>query len=263
MADRFGALALPAPVPTTADEAVTDPTLDAIGSFCTAVLRAQLHDAWQTRAPGQQVVTRYFTHDLKKHDFNANTLPALYCWREKGASGRNADGLLVSKTPISLVWIFQPAKQAIQSVRDPIISGWTKALAAAFERGRHPAWRSAADTDPTSARRGSTFPRAAGIARLAFRDPEPIPIEILMEDGSFRIGYDAIRAFLDIEEELTRDGATYPMAVPSALELEVTREDGTIAVERHLFGDYSSAFSSAFYGGQHGGFDQSFDAGFH
>lgn len=139
MADDFGALALPAPVP--ADGAtVTDPCLDTLLAFCQAVLTADVSAAWAHVCPGKQPAEFLFTHNPTERSFNANKLPALYLYRTTGTPEWMADDFHAVVSKLRLQWVFPKVPQERQRLRDPIINGLSKSLTRALWRGRHPAW---------------------------------------------------------------------------------------------------------------------------
>lgn len=170
MADTFGALSLPAAVPSadTGDgytpAAAGDPCLDTLAAFFSAVLIADVGDAWDARAPAaeeQPIVRSVFTHDPTQVEFNEALLPALFLWRPGEGAGvdKYAEDLLRDAAMLRLWWVMPYAPDPdVQRQRMPFINAVGKALARACNAGRHPAWVLAADStaDPDAIRLATT-----------------------------------------------------------------------------------------------------------
>lgn len=150
MADTFGLLPLPAPA-ATPGSAVSDPCLDVLLSFFAAVLNAELAAAWSSVHPRSEqnalgpAVAFTFGHSPQR-EFIDRKLPALFLFRSGGGAYEDwtAD-IHRAEEQLTLHWVFPPAKQEQQALRDPIVNGLSKALARAIRDGRHPAWVVASD----------------------------------------------------------------------------------------------------------------------
>ena len=154
MANTFGASTIPLQAPGTG-EAVGDPALDVLLSFCKTVLNASAGTAWATRAAGETPPVReVFAHDPATGDFVDRDLPALVAYRDNGGTYED-EGIDLHRenSTIKLRWVFPPAAQGPQVARDPIISGLSKALAVAIMQGRHASWVVATDLADTDALR--------------------------------------------------------------------------------------------------------------
>jgi hypothetical protein len=170
MADTFGALTLPAAVPGTDDgegytpAAAGDPCLDTLLAFFSAVLIADVGDAWAERAPGtneQPIVRAVFTHDPVENEFREALLPALFLWRPGEGAGVDeyAEDLLRDASTLRLWWVMPYAPDGdVQRQRMPLLNAVSKAIARACNAGRHPAWALAADStaDPDAIRLATT-----------------------------------------------------------------------------------------------------------
>ena len=150
MVDRFGALELPLVVPSAGHQP-GDAALGPLSSFCAAILNAYGTTAWQSVAPGMPCVRTVYTHDPTDYVFNERDLPALYVTRNRGKAEWLADDWAASRDTITAWWVFPPAQQATQRVRDNITNGVVRLLQAAIARGADPAWQWSGDTRPTSA----------------------------------------------------------------------------------------------------------------
>lgn len=170
MADTWGALTLPAAVPSTdtgdgtTTAAAGDPCLDTLLAFFEAVLVADVGDAWDARAPAaeeQPIVRSVFTHDPTQVEFNEALLPALFLWRpgDGGGVDEYAEDFLRDSAALRLWWVMPYAPDPdMQRQRMPFINAVGKALARACNAGRHPAWVLAADStaDPDAIRLATT-----------------------------------------------------------------------------------------------------------
>lgn len=166
MADRFGALALPLVVPSAGHQP-GDAALGPLSSFCAAILNAYGTTAWQSVAPGMPCVRQTFTHDPTDYVFNERDLPALYVTRNRGKAEWLADDWAASRDTITAWWVFPPAQQATQRVRDNITNGVVRLLQAAIARGADPAWQWSGDTRPTS----TTLAAAPTAVRASYATP--------------------------------------------------------------------------------------------
>lgn len=164
MPDAFGAITIPQAEPD--DEEGLDPTLYRLGQYLKAALNATLGAAWQSIAPNVPVVREAFTHSPEDVDFNERDLPALYLVRQ-GNQGPGFEWLAedydLQHTKLRLLWIFPPTRQEFQRRRNDFTHSLEKAVVAAIEAGRHPAYVMPGDPDPTAAARGTVILRAAGI----------------------------------------------------------------------------------------------------
>jgi len=159
---QFGALPLPAPAPA-ADEAGGDPSLDTLLAFASAVIVARCGTLWSSIAPAStSVVQLTRAHNPGELVVTEKQFPGLWAWRTRGDFERIADDFDTEVAALSLLWIFPPAQQANQRVRTPAVNAVGKALNAAINRGRDPAWVKAGDTEPQAARNGSFLWKQAG-----------------------------------------------------------------------------------------------------
>ena len=113
MSHKFGALTLPAQVPG-AGESLTDPALDIIGGYLSAVLNAWGNDAWTSRAPNEPIVRKTLFVDPAEAEFIESDLPALYVWRSQIATDYLAEELTSHKSTIELLWVPSPKVSQIR-----------------------------------------------------------------------------------------------------------------------------------------------------
>lgn len=146
--DLFGLLSLPAAVPATTADAVTDPALNMVLDFMKSVINADLGDAWEAVAPTDpEPVAHVFTHNPDLESFSDNDTPALYAWRgDDNGTFRFSQDYVGDDGTISCLWVPPPADQESRKQREPFRNGLKKSLRAAFAQGRHPAWVLAGDT---------------------------------------------------------------------------------------------------------------------
>lgn len=162
MADRFGDLTIPAPVPATGD-AIADRALTLFGNYFQAFLNAYAQTAWTSVAPSQvsatkptpsvvPVVRRVFTHDPREYVFNEADLPALYMTRAKGERYNwMAEDYRVSDDRWTLWWVFQPSQQETQRRRDSFTRAIVQYIDRAIEKVRDAVHAVAGDPDSTAA----------------------------------------------------------------------------------------------------------------
>lgn len=149
MADLYGATAVPLAVTTPAG----DPALRDIADYCQAVLNTYASTAWVALEPAHtQVVRNAFTHDPRPahHEFNANDLPALYVFRERGTFGDFSQSIRRAEDAATMLWVFPAAPPPKQTVRSALAPGIMRMLDTLLERGRDPSWTKATDSDVTA-----------------------------------------------------------------------------------------------------------------
>lgn len=219
MANTFGAVEVPIPVSSDPNMAVGDPALWYLASFVKDVLNANSRAAWQSVA--QDMPVRFaFAHDPEKADAKDAQFPAVFVWREGSNPERVADDYLMDKALFEVLWVFPPATQRRQAAREPFFNAVIKPLMAAFEQGRHPAWKLTGDTTTYVATRGSLIWKACGFQRQVVRRPMTSGLSVQLYEGGKLRDYDAIKLSIEAEERLTRDPTVG--AVPTKLDGSVT-----------------------------------------
>lgn len=233
MADLFGVLALPIPVPTNpgtdeSQQAVSDPGLDHLAAFTRAILNANGDAAWKAVAPDTQFVRAVFKHDPALGDFSAKYLPALFVWRGGEPQFiRLADDYAVNETPIEFLLVMQTSQQGRVAARSPIINGFSKILSRGFLRQRDPAWVLAGDPDPSTPVLGSSLSKQTGFAKMLLTTAgQATTLSVLTKGATATMVYPALRAQLMVTEQLCEDPSAAAGAVPAQLELKTTTEDG-------------------------------------
>lgn len=160
MADTYGSLSLPVVVTVPGG----DPALGRVGSFLKSVINGWLTQAWggtavdpedrglqpRTDAAGQLAVRNVFTHDPVKHGFNDNDLPALYLWRLRGSFEQREFDRRFDDSQWRCLWVFPPAPQEKQLLRDPWAQAVAKAVDSALYAGRYYGWVDTGDADITA-----------------------------------------------------------------------------------------------------------------
>lgn len=222
MVDKFGALEIPVPVAIDSNHAVGDPALWYLASFVKDVLNSTAGTAWRSVAHGNPV-KHAFAHDPEKCDVKDRDFPAVFVWRESSDPLRMADDWLTDQATFEILWVFPPAPQVKQSERQSFFNALIKPLMAAFEVGRHPAWRIPGDTDDYVATRGSLLWKRCGFVREFVRRPMISGLTIELYEGSKLRAYDGVKLSIDAVEKHTRDPAVGTS--PSELTNYVTHGD--------------------------------------
>ncbi|MEJ7728213.1 MAG: hypothetical protein WKG00_03275 [Polyangiaceae bacterium] len=145
MISRYGAVDIPL-APTASGDFAGDRGLSALLRFAGAVLNAQAATAWDAIAKGQPAVRAAFGHDPKERSFNEKHLPAMWGWRTRGTPNDWAADVRIEEGTISLLWVYAPAQQEHQRIREPFANALAKALDAAVAAGAHPSWIHPLDT---------------------------------------------------------------------------------------------------------------------
>lgn len=204
MVDTWGATQLPVPAPV-GDQPVSDPALEYISSFVKDVINFDVGTAW--RGVAHRELCRFsFAHDPQEHDFKASDTPCVFAWTSGDIQmDREADDFETTKRVVRVLWVYEPATQKKQAKRAPIINGITKALARAFENGRHKAWKVTGDADPYAATRGSVLWKYVNVTNHRVGSATHVPVDIEPYQGGKSQEYDGIYFEIEIWERLTRD----------------------------------------------------------
>ncbi len=155
MSYSWGGTALPLAAPATG-EAATDKALTVVADYLQAFVNAYGSVAWAAVAKlgpdGTSPIRSVFTHNPEdpRREFNDKDLPALFLWRESGDDEWLAADWRVDTAVWKALWIFPPAKQDKQTVRDPFLGGLAKLVSFALKKGRDPAYQVTGDTDDFS-----------------------------------------------------------------------------------------------------------------
>jgi len=146
------------------DKAVTDPALSMILDYFAAVLNARLASAWQSVAPGKEMVRQSFTYDPEREWFSKKSLPALYGYREGGKpTSRLGDDWQDAEDVLVLTWAFPLTTQSHASFRRAILNGMNKVLDRAVMLLRDPAY-----VDPTDpAKDAQSYPAEPEAIKLS------------------------------------------------------------------------------------------------
>ncbi len=201
MADRFGAISLPATA-APAGQPDGDPALFYIGEYLKAYINAKLTTAWQAVAPTQQPIKSVFYDSPSAGgEFNERDLPALYIFRGDTVTDQIAEDWNVESTNVTVQWVFSPMDQAKLSKRRPFSNAVDKAVKVAIERGRDPTYVISGDPDPKAPTFGSdVFGSAyANVVSIDHKGCKPSTLAIRMADGPSR-GYPMLEITLDLRE---------------------------------------------------------------
>jgi hypothetical protein len=157
VADTYGALQVPVQLPVGSD-AVSDPALTRLGEYLQIFLNTYAQAAFDKiglpvgkngRPP---VVRTIWSHDPTEYVFSESHLPAMYITRTGGTKPVwRAEDYRISSDQWTIQWIFPPAQQANQRMRDSITNALVKYIDLAIEKVRDPAWAWALDPDPKAA----------------------------------------------------------------------------------------------------------------
>jgi hypothetical protein len=221
VSDTYGALELPMATGDFGGKAV-DPALDAITSYLLAVLPARLGAAWDSVAPGEQLIKSTLTVSPKDSLIAPAMLPALFVWRGAFQQTREADDYLVTRTQLGCMWLLWWDSPLKREKRLPFQGAVTKVIHEALARGRNPAWIApsdraliAAGTDPTDiASRGSVLLEHAGLFEPIEKiNGSEMDVVLDQERSGQPVAYKALSLTIQIAERMARDPAIY--SVPS------------------------------------------------
>lgn len=210
MADTFGSLLLPAPIPASG-KAVTDPLLDVVLAFAAGCLTDQLTTAWQARCPGQPIVRSTFALNPNEHGISSNAFPALYGWRSKfGPTKRAASDWYLRDSTISLMWVPEPTATDRQAAREPIINGIDAAISDALESvGRTPGWVVSGDTDPRAEDEGSSLWKYTRLHRIELASTQWGTLTVETANQKLSPFMRVVLMNLDLTERKVRDPAVH------------------------------------------------------
>ena len=222
---QFGALPLPVPA-AGATDTVSDPGLDVLIAFASAVIIARCATAWADIAPNTGAVVKLTrTHDPAERIFSEKQLPALWGWRTQGEAETIADDFDTSVDKLTLLWVFPPALAANQRLRGPIVNGIAKALIASIKRGRDPAWVKAGDTEPQAAANGSFLWSQAGWFALEGRPSWRLQ-ELVVEKGEQKASYPAVQFDLQVRELVHLGLPADPSKTTTTIQIPLPDEEG-------------------------------------
>jgi hypothetical protein len=211
MGDAYGMLPLPALAPA-ADEALTDPAIDILLEFMTAVLNYYGDAAWASvsgyQAGDNHTVVQTFNFDPHETTFNTRDLPALFLWRKKiGGSAWLATDYYVRESKLILQWVPPPAIQSMRARWRPFINLIASALDGIMDpSARVPSWIYPGDTDPIAQYDGSLLWKYMPLTyEFDIGDTTTVPITIEMVDGSNKENYWAIQVEIKLREQSDTD----------------------------------------------------------
>lgn len=220
MAHSVGGLLLPA-APSAADEALTDPAIDALADFFSAVLTAWLGNAWKRCAPSEPVVRTVSKWDPEETDFADRDLPLLCIWRDGNARPqRLTDDHQEIGSIVHVVWVPPPATQRKQAQRHAFFNAFDKGVSLAVLHERDPAYRRTEDTDAASVAYGSDVLAIAGIDDWRLQNTRRVPIEIKIEGATTR-RYPGYLATLALRESSTTDPSAFGVS-PTVIHGDLT-----------------------------------------
>ena len=226
MADTYGALEEPVPVPADG-EPVSDPALQVFLDFAAAILNAKLGDAWRAIAGDLPPVKFTYANDPEREYVKDQTFPALFGYRKPGPPPYNlAEDYRVTEDIFVLIWALPSTPQFRQRLRSPAVNGFGKMLDRSIERGREPVYAKDGDTDP----RAATLPLQPTAVRLDFAtSAAPAVYSGAALDGA--IGAAAISPRRPVAIVLSGDPASF--AIGSTVTIEGTNALG-LAISRTL-----------------------------
>ena len=124
--------------------------------FFKSFLNANAQAAWQTIAPGQQVVNGAFSW-RPPLSFNDRNLPALFGYRDgqPAKQERIGDDYLIETSTLTLLYVLPWAQQETQKNRLGYLNVVSKQCIMAIERGRTPGYVVSTDPDPKALTQGT------------------------------------------------------------------------------------------------------------
>lgn len=212
MSDFYGPLALPAPAPGPNDT-LTDPALDTLLSFFTAILNHHGGDAWRAvnnfQEGGDNVVNGTFTFDPEDEygtEFNSRDLPGLFIFRKDiGGSAWLAADYYVRASEVTLLYVFPPAPQVDRARWRPFINLIASVLDGITDPdGRDPSWVVPGDPDPASAYLGSLLWKyLPNLYEFSVEKTEQHRVRIKMADASPQEHFPCVRMKILLRERNT------------------------------------------------------------
>ena len=150
-----------------ADIPLADPCLAVILDYLATAINTDqiIQAAWDPvkSLAAQKPLNRIFPHDPGEVVFSASHIPALYMWRESGATAYAADDWYRRTDLVKALWVYPLGTQNNQRVRQPFVNALIDGIINAIERGRTPSWLQPSDTtDTRSPAEGSVFYPYAG-----------------------------------------------------------------------------------------------------
>lgn len=216
MADKYGATIFP--VPVVADtgefppEAVAgDPLLGYLANFVTKIVRLNCEAVWKSVSPSTPIIKTVYA-DEPENGFSAEWLPCLFVFRP-GRETRElvetfeqvADEYRFMKSRVVARWIMNPVQAANNRRRNSIFDAVRKAIDAAVNIGRHPAWIVPGDTDLKAALQGSSLCNFSGAASIELDHAAPGQYRHKMALPAPDKLYDELKLSFVVEELLNRD----------------------------------------------------------
>lgn len=188
MANRVGALLMPAPAPPFGPEqpsaqnsATLDPALSVLGAFFKAMLEHYCGDEWENIAPGEPLIRKLsIGHDPEEFDVSDNDLPFLGLWRENDGEPTRLDDVNAQQsTLVNVLWIAPPSDEQKLAARSPFFNAFTKTMLLAYQRERDPCWIREEDRQSDTARAyGSYVWGLAGLDGWKYSGTKRVPVQL-------------------------------------------------------------------------------------
>jgi len=229
MADRYGGMYIPVPVPLTAgsfpvEANAGDILLGYLANFLAKIIQVYAGDVWDSVSPSTPIVKTTLAQD-PEDNFNEAMLPCLYVYRPARETREAiekfeqvADDYRFQKGRIEVRWILNSVQQANHRKRNQLIDAVRKVVDRAMHVGRDPAWIVPGDTDPLlpdstpnpsydpkAALQGSSLLNYTGAAVLELDHAAPSVYSHKMMLPAPQRHYDELRLSITVEELLERD----------------------------------------------------------
>ncbi|WP_394847398.1 hypothetical protein LZC95_08025 [Pendulispora brunnea] len=211
MGDRFGLVT--EPVARVSDgEAAGDPALSRLGAYLQAYMNANGSAAFSQVMPSAPLVRAVFGHNPEDVVFSERDLPALFLWREEADAEYVAEDYLLETSDVSLLWVFPPAPQANQRLRQSFVNATWKLANLAIEAGRTPGFVVVGDMDPRAKTEGSLIYPYLGVWSIILRRRRRRTFVETMADSPSR-RYAALEMNIELREQHEYDlGVFAPMS---------------------------------------------------
>lgn len=236
VAANAGALVLPVPAvvsPGTgvANQAPSDPALDALILYFGALWSAYCGAAWLGANPNEPITKTLLKHNPEEEDFTDGAVPALYMWRgtQERAISRG-DEFEVSACRFEILWVMPMAPTIRKAARAPWFNAWSKIMQHAAKGEPDINWIASGDIKVSSLAYGTPILDAAGLVEMGFIEATTKELRVDIEGGAAQT-YPCFGASISAQEETVLKVDQYPQG---GLDLKLHTADGLRLTEHAI-----------------------------